>query len=62
MFYEEIKIKQFLSYIAFWFKDSLQEQIHFNGNIFESKCFLFAARFGDLFSKFGPVFFALLLC
>ena len=35
MFNEEIRIKQTLSYM---FKDSLQEQIHFNGNIFGNKC------------------------
>ena len=33
MFYEQIRIKQGLSY-----KDSLQQQIHFNGNIFGNKC------------------------
>ena len=33
MFYEEIRIKQGLSYISV-ITDSLQQQIHYNGNIF----------------------------
>ena len=39
MFYEETRIKQGHSYISFMsIKDSLQQQIHFNGNIFGNKC------------------------
>ena len=39
MFYEEITIKQGLSYISFWpLRINLQQQIHFNGNIFGNKC------------------------
>ena len=39
MFYEEISIKQGLIWhIILSNKDSLQQQIHFNGNIFGSKC------------------------
>ena len=39
MFYEEIRIKQGLFlHIILSIKDSLQQQIHFNGNIFGNKC------------------------
>ena len=38
MFYDEIQIKQGLSYISVCSLKSLQQQIHFNGNIFENKC------------------------
>ena len=40
MFYEEIKIKKkvfFLTYHSTAFKDSLQQQIHFKGNILGNK-------------------------
>ena len=37
MFCEGIRIKQGLSYILL-IKDSLQQQIHFNGNSFVNKC------------------------
>ena len=39
MFYEEIRIKQGLPFHNnLSIKDSLQQQIHFNGNIFGNKC------------------------
>ena len=40
MFYEEIRVKQSLLYYysTLFMKDPLQEQIHFNGNIFGNKC------------------------
>ena len=42
MFYEEIIIKQGLYYISFCpLRILLQQQIHFNGNIFGNKCFKF---------------------
>ena len=37
MFYEEIRTKQYLSNIILSIKDSLQQQIHYNGNIFGNK-------------------------
>ena len=37
MFYEEIRIRSFL-HIILSIKDSLQQQIHYNGNIFGNKC------------------------
>ena len=40
MFYGEIRIKQTLYYISSAAsKDSLQQQIHFDGNIFLNKCY-----------------------
>ena len=39
MFYEELRIKQGLFlYIILSIKDSLQQQIHYNGNILGNKC------------------------
>ena len=39
MFYKEIRIKQGLFlYIILCIKDSLQQQIYYNGNIFRNKC------------------------
>ena len=39
MFYEKIRIKQGLFlHIILSIKDSLQQQIHFSGNIFGNKC------------------------
>ena len=39
MFYEEVRIKQGLFlYIILSIKDSLQQQIYYNGNIFGNKC------------------------
>ena len=39
IFYEEIRInKPFLTYHCAAFKDSLQQQINFNGNMFGIKC------------------------
>ena len=37
MFYEKIRIKPFL-HIILSIKDSLEQQIHYNGNIFGNKC------------------------
>ena len=40
MFYEEIRIKQGLFiHIILSIKNSLQQQIHYNGNIFWNKCY-----------------------
>ena len=38
MFSEEIRIKRSFLHIILSIKDSLQQQIHFNGNIFGNKC------------------------
>ena len=39
MFYKEIRIKKhFLSYHSVAFKESLQQQIHFNDITFENEC------------------------
>ena len=39
MFYEEIRIKQcFFLHIILSIMDFLQQQTHFNGNIFGNKC------------------------
>ena len=66
IFCEEIRTKQYLSYISFCLiKDSLQQQIHYNGNIFGNKfcrCnvvyvgsgktqFFASRRFGDLLTN-----------
>ena len=37
MFYKEIRIKQRLLHVILLIKDSLKQQIHFNGNIFGNK-------------------------
>ena len=38
MFYEQPRIKRYFLHIIVSIKDSLQQQIHFNGNFFENKC------------------------
>ena len=40
MLYKEIRIEQGISYIFLLIKDSLQQYIHFNGDIFGNKCSL----------------------
>ena len=37
-FYEELRIKQHFLHIILLLNNSLQQKIHFNGNIFENKC------------------------
>ena len=49
MFFEEIKIKQAIfTYHYAAFKDSLQKQIHFNGNILGNKCY--RCNYGPLYN------------
>ena len=45
MLYEEIRLKQGFSYVTFVHKDSLQQQIYFNGHIFENKWWFTASAY-----------------